>query len=329
MAQLAQALRLLEEFGVRAGMSGADTILWDDAVGHHRARASTPAVPPTPSRVDHELRQIDLRSRWQGVLYVVDRATSSLVQRALDDPRVNLAIIGQARLILGGVDRHRPVDRTLSPRRGRGRIPWARYAVARVLIRTGRPRTQVALAHEAGVTQQAVAKALPVLEPYGVVRERDGWTCADPTALWRHYLGVYPGSGGLRRGWVGVAPLVEQVERTRDAAAGIVSLDSGDTAADAVAPWRRPVRSTVYATDSVDLSARFSLADDRSRATLVLAVPADPTVFATARAWADGDARRTDPLITAWEMLDAGGPDVAEAVDHLRRAVLDRREERA
>ncbi|PZF61797.1 hypothetical protein DEI81_10380 [Curtobacterium sp. MCBD17_013] len=326
MPDLADALALLGEMGLVARLVGPRTVAWNGP-SLRVARAIVLDSPPAPSRVEAALGALDPADRTARLLYVLRRASPSLVRRAVEDHRVAVVSVDEGHLVVDGDHWRR--DRAAPPERARprGRTPWGRFALGRVLLRTVHPRTQAALAAEAGITQQAVAKALPALEEFGVSRSLGGWMCADPPALWDHCVDDYPGPGGLRQGWMSAAALDEQVARAR-AVAGRDVLVSGDLAADALVPWRRPVRAAVWSPVGIDLSAR-SVVANRLEATLLLTVPEDPTVVATARSWAEASPSTTDPVITAWEIMQTPGPDAHEAAQVLRDAVLSGRDRNA
>lgn len=327
---IARGLALIEQLGSDAPLSvellSSDRALVDSAETKARYTIKNPSTPPNPARVARDLERLTtLDEDHARLLYVVSHLTPSLLATALRDHRVAVAAIDDETVILEGTEwrRERPVPPNPAPR---GRKPWGRHALLRVLIRTDEPRTQTALASEAGIAQQAVALALPKLASLGVERRAAGWTAADPAALWDRFMAEYPGPGGLRRRWTGAAPLASQVERAEELARarGTTTLLSGDLAADQQAPLRRPVTATLFASSGLDLSSRSTIVESGDE-TLTVVVPADPTVFITARAWQGGDAQLTDPVLTAWEVAHSRGADRAEAVEHLKRAVLAER----
>ncbi|MGD8165927.1 hypothetical protein ACEXOS_001755 [Herbiconiux sp. P16] len=326
---LSRGVTLIEQLGDGAGfdidLRSADLALIDSAGTKHAYEIKVRSTPPNPARVEHDLDRMKLTRDDLHVLYVVPHLTASLRATALRNRRVAVAAIDDDTVILDGTEwqRERPTPPTAAPR---GRRPWGRLALLRVLIRSDEPRSQTALAEEAGIAQQAVALALPKLAPLGVERRASGWAAVDPGALWDRFMTEYPGPGGLRRRWTGAASLDVQVERATELAraAGTMTLLSGDLAADRQAPMRRPVTAILFASADIDLSSRSTLVDDGDE-TLTVIVPADQTVFATARAWEGQDAVLTDPVLTAWEVAHSRGADRDDAVAHAKWAVLAER----
>ncbi|MFJ2977422.1 hypothetical protein ACIPEP_01065 [Curtobacterium sp. NPDC087082] len=329
-----ELLELLEtvvpdlDLSVRATSSRTATLTSRQGLRHVLIRALD--TPPTPARVMRELGTLGRGAMAaEALLYVVPRSTASLRAIALADPRVIVAAVDQGAVLIDGTEWSRtPVP---APVRGsRGRTPWGRFALMRALVRTGAPRTQSELASETGVTQQAIALALPALHSLGVERTAGGWVGRDASALWDEFLSAYPGPSGVRRRWTSVAALDLQRQRAVEAARSESRpvLVSGDSAADTLAPVRRPVVAVLYSEADLDLAARFTTAPLGDE-TLAVVVPADPTVFATARAWdPHGAPTLTDPLVTAWEVANSRGPDRDDAVLALRRVTLDGRDER-
>ena len=327
---LGDALSLFGRLDILAGVVQHDRVALslDSRVSMARPIVADPA--PVPSRVQKDLHALEANRgdprAHDSLLYVVPRLTRSLEAAALIDHRVQVAAIDEGRVIVDGqeltaaspngdTETHRP----------RGRRPWGRYAVVRALLRTDRPRTQEALAAEAGVSQQATAKTLQWLAPNGVRRAHGGWVAEDASSLWQHHQDAYPGPGGLRRAWVGVGAVADQLAAAQQAAGDTETLVSGDAGADRLAPWRRPRRSVIYAPRDLDLSAKLAPAGPGDVATLEVVVPDDQTIFATARAYADGSPQLTDPVLTAWEVLRSPGPDARQAAGSLAAFVLNRR----
>ncbi|QHC57721.1 hypothetical protein [Rathayibacter sp. VKM Ac-2760] len=108
--------------------------------------------------------------------------------------------------------------------------------------------------------------------------------------------------------------MTEQAERASKT--GRRALLSGDSAADALAPWRIPTFAVLYAESSLPLESAGFAETDSPEATLRVVVPADRTIWATAAAWYPS-GRTVDPLIAAWDLRQSGGSDADEAVDRL------------
>lgn len=331
---LSRGIGIIEELGANAGFTIAVHSAHAALIGRAGAKRAysikASSTPPNPARVELDLHRSTRRSGEDlRLLYVVPHLTVSLRATALRDRRVAVVATEDATVILDGTEWQR-TRRAPAPAAPRGRKPWGRMALLRVLIRSEQPRSQTALAREAGIAQQAVALALPVLAPLGVERGASGWVARDADALWDRFMAEYPGPSGLSRRWTGAASLDVQVERATELAraAGTLTLLSGDLAADQQAPFRRPLSAAVFASADINLSARSTLVDDGDE-TLTVIVPADPTVFATAHAWSGGQqALLTDPVLTAWVVAHSRGADRDEAVAHLRHTVLAERSSR-
>ena len=241
-------------------------------------------------------------------LFVTPRATARVRELVAHEPKAWL-LTHDGTVILGD-----STDEALAERRAvRGRIPWGRYALMRVFARTLEPRTQVQIADEVGLTQGAVSGALAKLSE--VTRSGPGWTATDPGQLWDMFLAEYPGAGGVRTHWYSRQPFIRQCELLRPHA-----LLSADAGSDTIAPWRTPVRSVVYAAEPLDMEKLGFTPAVASEATVDLVMPADCTIFVTARAW--GLPGVADPLVVAWDLRDIGGNDFEEAITHLRSKAL-------
>lgn len=243
-------------------------------------------------------------------LFVVPRATTRVRQLVAGEPHAWL-ITHDGATVLGRETAHATEHRPAV----RGRTPWGRYALMRVLLRERAPRTQLQLAAEVGLTQGAVSGALTKLG-HLARSERSGWVAADLEALWDAFLMEYPGAQGARTHWYARLPFIRQCDLLRPH-----TILSGDAAADTIAPWRQPVRAVAYAVEPLDMEALGFSPATAAEATVDLVMPADHTVFATANAWGLGVA---DPLLTAWDLRDVGGNDADEAIVQLKRRSLEK-----
>ncbi|MBM7505911.1 hypothetical protein ACFPER_02260 [Agromyces aurantiacus] len=140
------------------------------------------------------------------------------------------------------------------------------------------------------------------------------------------FLAQYPGPRGITTNWYSLDPVITQaneIARGVDDARVLVSGDAGAGAgADLIAPWRKPTRAIVYGRTGLDLTANGFAESDPERATLEYTVPADPTIWATATAFALSASPRTvDPLICAHDVRRIGGPDADDAVEHLLESI--------
>lgn len=336
----AAGLEMLRQTGVEASVVDHSTVLMRTAGGDSPRPAHVRVLqnPPTPSVI-----QRDLDATEMCILYVVPRATKALRAAAIEGRVIVASMKGREVLFRGLVHREAGVDsndtnpqvsfQVKTPRRP----PYGRYALIRSLLRTPEPRTQKQLAAETGITQAAVSNNLKLLGDR-VTRTDAGWHTDAPEALFADFMTGYPGPGGIESYWFSLKA-VKEVASTL----GILSapeedlLISGDVGADYVAPWRRPTVAVFYAKGSP--SGDSSLAGlglgeaSEDDSNLEFVVPADLTIWSTARAWLtreavtparEGPTLATDPLIIAWDVARLGGPDAGEAVDAIRARVLKR-----
>ncbi len=318
---LSAAMQLLRRAGVRVtsgSLTELDLLLPDGE--HVSVRVAAYRRPPTP----HLLTALRGRHPEHRLLVVTSRTTPYLCTLA-DEGSVDVIAVDEDLLVFSGTRYDVPATapEPAGPRRVRGRLPWVRWAVERLLVLSDRPRTQDELAAELGVTQQAVSHAL---RQHPLVRRTGGGWTADPrTRLLEGFLAEYPGPGGASTHWYGLDAPVRQAA---DAAAfcterGIDVVAGGDVAADVYAPWRLPVRAVLYVPGFVDLTAAGFSPATEDTGTLTVTVPADPTLWRTAAALAAecGPAGVVDPLVALHELTHSPGPDAGEAAAHLRTAI--------
>lgn len=194
----------------------------------------------------------------------------------------------------------------------RGRVPWGRFALMRVLARNTEPRTQMEFAYEVGLTQGA---ASGVLVKLGDVVHSTGAAgrLLTQTACGRRSSRVTLGLKAYDIYWYSRQPFVRQGEVLRPHA-----LLSADAGSDLIAPWRNQVRAVVYSNEPVDMEALGFSPATAEEVTVDLVIPADRRVFATATTWGLGAA---GPLLVAWDLRDVGGNDAEETIAHLRQRV--------
>ncbi|MFD9666728.1 hypothetical protein ACFWAY_34820 [Rhodococcus sp. NPDC059968] len=218
----------------------------------------------------------------------------------------------------------------------RGRRPWTRWAVERLLMLAEQPLTQVELAAGLQATQQSVSH---VLRGHRFAARTDrGWVIGQRAEALDGLLAEYPGPGGVSTYWYGLDPAVRQAEAatTWCAERGVGCVLTGDVAADVYAPWRLPAVAGLYSSELLDFTVAGFTPTTDAEYTLVVTVPQDPTVWHTAAAVAQQQAARVDPaavdavppvrvdpIIALHDVLASPGPDAAEAGEHLRRAILD------
>ncbi|GAA1058558.1 hypothetical protein GCM10017608_35470 [Agromyces luteolus] len=306
------ALDLITSAGLPVEVTTFDSV----TIAERNARLYVRQSPPSPASVRADDRHEGLR------LYVVPRLTDGLRRLAAEDERIAIAAVRDGVFVLDGREYRAPSDvADFSWPPTTRRVPWGRYALLRVLARTRSPRTQTQLAAEAGVTQAAVSQSLRQLGDL-VARSSDGWHAHDVRAVAEAFLAQYPGPRGITTNWYSLEPVVAQAGTVAGSVGDAPVLISGDAGADLIAPWRKPTRAIVYGRTGLDLVASGFAESDPERATLEYAVPADPTIWATATAFASGATPRTvDPLICAHDVKRIGGPDADDAVEHLLEAV--------
>jgi hypothetical protein len=319
---------LLSALGVNVIVRDADTVTLGLDGRRTIARVHVRRSPPSRWDIRRDVDSNRARDAHPGILlYVVPKATAALADGALADPTIAVVSVQDRVVILRGKRMEEVLPTGLAAARQgaaptRGRVAWGRYALLRVLLRTSRPRTQMDLAAECGVSQVTISNGLRTLDT-AVVRDEGGWRALRPETLWAQFLAEYPGPQGITSYWLGLEPIVRQAKTVRDAAAEVDGLVSGDPAADLIAPWRVGSRAVIYARTGLDL-ARLGFAETTpEKATLEYVVPADPTIWSTARAWsATALGFTTDPALAAWDVQRTGGPDAADAVERIRRTVL-------
>jgi hypothetical protein len=333
-------VELLHAVGLQTAVKSSsrlDLVGTTDSGEKFMVEVKTRQTPPTPTDIHRDLRVfLSHPPESQAILlYIVSHLTPSLREAARANSCLAVASIRDSSVIIRSkeyrVDEISP-DRYRSTIRRSRKPAWGRYALMRSLLRTSTPRRQIVLAEESGVSQAAISHILNANRDE-TIRQGAGWIAADPAKLIDTFLKSYPGPLGIATNWFGLESVREQARRVGAAApSNLELLVSGDVAADQIAPWRRPIKAVLYA------KAGLSHADGRSQlpqhgfaeskasqATLEFVVPADATIWATARAWGSSTDRgpTVDPLIAAWDVGRTGGSDASEAVSKLREFVLD------
>ena len=333
---LSGALLLLRRAEVRVVSGGpADLDLVLPGGGTVAVKVRVFGRPPTPSIVEG-LRGGHRDDRF---LLVTPHATSYLRELAAEGV-VDLIAVEEGRVVIGGIE----YPGTASTEAGsevrglrRGRRPWTRWAVERLLLLADEPLTQVELAAVLRVTQQSVSH---VLRGHRFAARTDrGWVIGQRADCLDGLLAEYPGPGGVSTYWYGLDPAVRQAETAAAwcAERGVGCVLTGDVAADVYAPWRLPAVAGLYSSGLLDFTAAGFTPSTDAEYTLVVTVPADRTLWRTAAAAAQQavhvdpaavdavPAARVDPIVALHDVLASPGPgpDAAEAADHLRRAILD------
>lgn len=241
-------------------------------------------------------------------LFVVPKASQQSLKRIAETPGIAL-IAADGKTYFPGISQLA----LPAPQRPRGRIPWGKYALMRALMRTDKPRTQVELAQETGITQASVSMMLQKL-PDHALRTQTGWVAVDRAAVWDAFLVTYPGAARVKTYWYSRQTFWKQAQTLRE-----VALLSADGAADELAPWRSPEYLVAYADLPIDMTELGFSPATSGEANIELAIPQDNTIFSTARAWGRGIV---DPAIAAWDLAMVGGPAAGEAIAKLREFML-------
>jgi len=279
------------------------------------------------------------------LLYVVERMTDELRHAARDDA-VSFIALRERLCSIGG--RIWPAPES-EPSRPKFRL----WALGRVLLSTSTPLLQgvssnartdsggvrSSLSDLIGVSQPHVSTLLRQLPKGSVELVTGGWVVKDFDRLWRWHTSVYPGPGGVRFAWHSPRGRASQLEQLKK----VVS-----DAAAALSHGRKASRTLLSGFEAVPVPLRGSEIEhptdprtERSMnlhgpvtvfskyltstltqmqytrcppefATVQLVQPADTTLYQTAAAW--GDAGRTDPLITAWELTHGSSRDHGQAL---------------
>lgn len=273
--------------------------VWEGSI-----RPAPPEAPPPPART----------------LHIATTAAPHTVEAALAGD-FELLTTDPAELIIEGTVLL--TDRT--PRHAesaarRGRTPWGKWAIERVLILSEQPLTQRTIAARTGLTPQAVSWVLrdhPTIE-----RNNTGWTAL--SSLLDDWLTTYPGPRGHDMHWYSLDTPVDQATT---AAAYATELDvhalvTGDVAADRYAPWRHPQSARIYIPEIIDFTPIGFTPATADQATLTTVIPTDPTLWRTADTIPHTRPTLADPVITLWDLLHTStGPDTTEAADRIRDAI--------
>lgn len=298
-----RVVRQLRAVGAQAEITASGLLLGGTPT-RLKVMGNRPATPSDLRRITETYRSKDDTATRPVIS--AKRASRQAISWLLAHPDVTLILDDQV-VIDGTV--HRLDDTPPAPPRSKGPPAYARYATARVLL-SGAPRKdQTRLAELAGVTQGSVSNALRRIPD-----------TRNPGARFDELVRDYPGPGGQAFYWWSRDPVNEQARRLAEHGA----LISGDFAADRIAPWRMSERVVAYTDAPIDLSTDGYVLADASEYTALVAVPADPTLRATARTWTGTDDV-ADPIIAAYDVArTATTGDQDEAVNKLRNVVVER-----
>lgn len=300
VASSTTALGMLRAAGVRCRALSPTSIMADDDVLKVYVRQS----PASPAN-------LPISNDASKTLLVAPRLSKSLRMVGLTDPSYTLIGTETGEIIYRGknlVSFPHENPRSALQRR----IPWARYGLLRVLARTVAPRSQAELAAEIGCTQAAVSQAMQKIEAQ-VEKVPGGWRALNFNDLVREFLATYPGAMGIADHWYSVAPFNRQVDETLRLNGDI--LLSADAGADIYAPWRIPKLAVAYVHEASDLTGSGFAESAPDFATFVQIVPADPTIWSTAKAY--GSNHIVDPLLCAYDVLQTRTQDASEAAEKI------------
>jgi hypothetical protein len=320
----AAGVELLLDVGLQRKITGSTEVeISLDGKKWSRRQVLLARHSPSPAELDRAVGSA-VKSRYDGVYFVVGTAGSALSEAAERDPRVAYAAVDRGMVsFLGTIYRagDGQPDTTARP----ARVSWTRLAILRLYaLRPQVPLTQSAIARRIGVSHVVVGKQIPALDGL-IERAPGGWRTADRVACWDRFMAEYPGPLGLVSYFAATGEPAEQlvrVERAVQARPEEQLIVSGDFAADFYAPWRRPARLIGYVPAEPPLE-RYGFAAVRAAdATVELRVPRDPTIQVMSRIAVpgSGDEERcyADPLIAAWDLSQSLGGDVEPAVAELR-----------
>lgn len=277
-------------------------------------------TPPSPSGIRNLVAH-----QAADYLLVTPRPTDYLTEAARVG-LLNLVTLEPQSVLINRQElfRDSTVERRASPTVRQGRPAWGRYALIRSLLLAHGPMVQTELADCVGISQPAVVKNLRHLDRL-VERTSQGWSPTDPVKLLSELLHQYPGPRGAATYWYNLDPLHDQVlEATKYAKEmGAEPLVSGDAAADIYAPWRLPDTAILYIREVVDFSGMGFSPASQEEATLIAVIPEDQTLWRTARRLEREGLPLADPLVTLWDLTLSDSPDAPEAINHLKRAILN------
>lgn len=244
------------------------------------------------------------------VLVVCQSISDQARSQLLIELGIDLCVMGTGELVLSGTayrapaaPGHRDAD-TASRRRLR--------AVERICVLATEPLRQSDIATAIGVTQQAVSRMATKQRLPDTPMTAD----ARRTTL-EDLASVRPDGGLVETYWYGIDPVVDQVRAViglgRELTVPVLA--GGDVAADVLAPWRVPTRALVYSTELLDLADLDLVVSTAAEATLTVRVPADATIWSTAKWWCDSaagaaaDVPTVDPVVVLEDLCTSGDLD--------------------
>jgi predicted XRE-type DNA-binding protein len=287
------------------------------------------ARPPRPSEMPARIAA--LKDDGDPVLVVAPRL-STAVRGQLE--RAGAWYVADGVVSVGGVQRASAEGGdVIAPGSSARGLPFrgrSGFQVVRRILERGFGTSQRQIAEIAHVSQPRVSQTLRRLRERGLLVDSPP-RLANLEDLLDRWLASYPGPGGVTTSWY-------SLEGPREAASAATKLArstgvpvwlSGDVAADLIAPWARPTRAVVYAERALELTdAGMVRTPGADGANLLLVVADDPTVSPVP---GDGLTEElggrhvdvADVLQVLWDTSNGEGADVDQAVEVLRRRLLD------
>jgi hypothetical protein len=332
--------RALFEAGVEVHAVDSRHVRLNDGVWNGVVRLVRWWRAPRPSEMDLRIGALTVGTPT----LVVSPTLSRTVRAELD--RAGVWWVADGALSVAGVRRessesageYGPADRASGdvqlPFRGRSGFQVVRRILEWGFDRTplhDDERTQRKIAVDAGVSQPRVSQTVARLRAKGLIVDDGPPRVANRAGLLDRWLAGYPGPGGVTAGWFSLDGPRAAASAAMVAAdeAGVGAWLSGDVAGDILAPWARPQRAVVYAERAVDLtSVGLVPTPGGEGANLFVVVADDPTVVPVGWYPVEGDldgrtVQLADVLQVLWDVANGDGPDVGQAVEVLRRKVLE------
>lgn len=199
----------------------------------------------------------------------------------------------------------------------------SRVVHALLLWNDHQPVSQVHLAQTAGLTQARVSTIVRALQNDGFVTTTRGRpTIVDRAALLDAWLTARRFTP-LTTYWSASGDLANAWEQVRKHLPGRLVV-SGDVAADARAPHRRPRQLRVLTRAGSLTGSGLLAVTDEDDADVVVEVTDDPVVFTSSRpvVWRHLELDVADDVQILWDLLRSPGPDRDQAASVWRRRVV-------
>ncbi|MDP3972156.1 MAG: hypothetical protein Q8P61_04500 [Candidatus Nanopelagicales bacterium] len=204
---------------------------------------------------------------------------------------------------------------------------FSRVVHAILSMSAGERLVQTELAHVAGVSQPYVSGVLKNLVSSSLLTDRlrspetDTWL--NLTRIWAQARAWRP----ITTYWTGTVDLVQGLRLARVALRQPWAV-SGDIAADAIAPWRRPEQLVILARGGTLASTPLVQVTSGEPAQVILHATTDKIALpedAPALPWRSEQLAVAQPLQVWWDLLQSPGVDAPEAAEHLIGALAKQR----